>query len=90
MRGRDGDGTVTVLSTHDKEDSLLSLSSRFNRLACGAVALLAAVAVTAPADAAPTAVERSTLNVAYAGDAVGLNFAQPGDDLAFHFVRKAG
>jgi hypothetical protein len=87
MRARDLDGTVTV---HPPTTRRISLTSLPTRLAGGAVALLATLAVAVPADAAPTAVERSTLSVAYGGDAVGLNFTQPGDDLAFHYVRKAG
>jgi hypothetical protein len=41
-----------------------------------------ALAIAAPAQAAPTAVERP--------DATALNFALPGEELAFNFARKAG
>jgi len=61
---------------------LLSLPTPRIRLAGAAAAVLAALAVAAPAQAAPTAVERP--------DATALNFALPGEELAFNYARKAG
>ena len=53
------------------------------RIALGAAAAVAvALAASASAQAAPTAVERTS--------ATSLNYTLPGDDVGFHFVRKAG
>ena len=60
---------------------MLSLPTTARRLA-GAAVLLAALAVSAPAQAAPTAVERPS--------ATSLNFTLPSDELQFNFARKAG
>jgi hypothetical protein len=54
-----------------------------------AVALVA----SAPAQAEPTAVERTSatsFNYTLPADAIGFNYTLPGDDIGFHFVRKAG
>ena len=52
------------------------------RLVAGALALVATAGFAGTAQAAPTAVERS--------GTTALNYSMPGQELAFHFVRKAG
>jgi hypothetical protein len=73
-----------VRSTRDKEVSLLSLPIPLRRLAAAASVLAAALAVSAPAHAAPTAVESP--------DATAFHFVMvPAvQDVALNFSRKAG
>lgn len=57
------------------------------------VAVVAALVASAPAQAAPTAVERpsaTAFNYTMPGADTAFNYTLPGDDVAFHFVRKAG
>ena len=73
-------------TNHDKEHSLLSRTTARKGLIGGAAALLAALAVTAPANAATmtespgSAANATSLN--YSGHALG--------DTALNFARKAG
>jgi hypothetical protein len=58
-----------------------------------AAAVALAAGLSAPAHAAPTAVERqsaTSLNFASPASATSLNIALPGEDLALNFARKAG
>jgi hypothetical protein len=84
-----------VRTNHDKEPSLLSLTSGRKALIGGAAALLAALAVSAPANAATmvessgSAADETSFNYSYSWGATALNFTQPGDT-ALNFARKAG
>ena len=58
-----------------------------------ATAVAVALVVSAPSQAAPTAVERTSatsFNYALPADATSLNFTLPGDSTALNFARKAG
>ena len=69
---------------------MLSLPIRIPLGAAAAVAV--ALAASAPAQAAPTAVERTSatsLNYTLPAE-TSFNYTLPGDDVGFHFVRKAG
>ena len=60
------------------------------------VALIAAIAVAVPANAATMiespsdSADAQSLNFAYSPTATGLNFTQPGDTSFHYVVRKAG
>ena len=69
------------------------LPTPVRRLVAGVVALVATAGLAGPAQAAPTAVERSNdtaLNFTMPAQELALNFALPGQELALNFSRKAG
>ena len=65
-------------------------------LAGGAATLLAAIVIAAPAGAAVdyfhsgSQTTSADTSFSWGADQVGLNFTQPGQDLAFHFTRPGG
>jgi hypothetical protein len=91
MRAGPVAGTVLASTNHPHGGILLSLPIRTPLGIATAVAI--ALVASAPAQAAPTAVEQTSatsFNYALPGAEKAFNYTLPGDDVGFHFVRKAG